>query len=213
MADFTLSAQKRTEFGKGASRRARREGRTPAVLYGHGMDPIHMTLPAKELFLALRTANALFSLEIEGEKDAVLALPRQIQRDPILPQVDHVDFILVKAGEKVSVEVPLVIVGEAERGTIVNSELTALPVLAPATNIPTEFEVSIEGLAVGDSITVGDVKLPEGIEADTDLESTVLSVLAPAVEEEPEDEAAEGEEAEGEAAEGDEAAEGEEDSE
>lgn len=183
MADFTLTAQKRTEFGKGASRRARRAGLTPAVLYGHGGDPIHLTVNAHELFLAMRTANALFELQIEGEKEPMLALSRQVQRNPILPEIDHVDFLLVKAGEKVAVEVPLVQVGEAERGSIINTELTSLPVLAPATDIPSEFEVSVEGLVIGDNIYVSDVKLPEGIEPDIDVEEVVLSILAPAAEE------------------------------
>lgn len=197
MADFTLTAQQRTEFGKGASRRARRAGLTPAVLYGHGGDPIHLTVNAHELFLAMRTANALFELSIEGEQKPVLALPKQVQRNPILPEIDHIDFLIVKEGEKVAVDVPLVQTGEAERGSIINTELTSLPVFAPATNIPTEIQVSIEGLVIGDNIFVSDVKLPEGIEADIDLEEVVLSVLAPSVEE-PEDEEAD---AEGEASE------------
>ncbi|SDL41744.1 50S ribosomal protein L25/general stress protein Ctc [Tessaracoccus oleiagri] len=198
MADVNITATKRTEFGKGASRRARREGLTPAVLYGHGAEPQHLLLPAKDLFLALRHANALFEIAVEGEKKPVLALPKQVQRHAILPEVEHVDFLLVRAGEKVSVEVPLTQVGEAERGTIVNTELVSLPVLAPATDIPAELEVSIEGLQVGDNVYVSDVKLPQGVEADIDAEAIVLSILAPAVEAPAEgEEAAEGEAAEG----------------
>lgn len=197
MADVNITATKRTEFGKGASRRARREGLTPAVLYGHGTEPVHLLLPAKDLFLALRHANALFEIAVEGEKN-VLALPKQVQRHAILPEVEHVDFLLVRAGEKVSVEVPLTQVGEAERGTIVNTELVSLPVLAPATDIPAELEVSIEGLQVGENVYVSDVKLPQGVEADIDAEAIVLSILAPAVEAPAEgEEAAEGEAAEG----------------
>jgi large subunit ribosomal protein L25 len=199
MADVTINAVKRDEFGKGASRRARRAGQTPAVLYGHGTDPVHLLLPAKDLFLALRHANALFEISIEGEGKPLLALPKQVQRHHILPEVDHVDFILVRAGEKVAVEVPLVHTGEAERGTIINTEIVALPVLAPATHIPAEIEFSVEGLQVGDNVHVRDIKLPEGVEADLDLDEVVLSILAPAVEEPAANEAAEGE---GEGAEG-----------
>ncbi|NLE98014.1 MAG: 50S ribosomal protein L25/general stress protein Ctc [Propionibacterium sp.] len=204
MADLKLAATKRTEFGKGASRRARRDGLTPAVVYGHGGDPIHITVDAHQLFLAMRVANALFTLEIEGEKKPVLALPRQVQRHPILPEIDHVDFLIVREGEKVAVEVPLVQVGEAERGSMVNTELVSLPVLAPATAIPNQIEVSIEGLEVGDNVYVSDVKLPEGIEADIDLEQVVLSILAPTVEDDEPAEAEETEAAEGAAEEADE---------
>lgn len=195
MADVQISAQRRTEFGKGASRRARRAGRTPAVIYGHGIDPIHVTLPEKELFLALRQANALFEIRVEGDSKPVLGLPKQIQRDPILPVVEHVDFILVRAGEKVSVEVPVIITGEAERGSMTNHDLLALPVLAPVNSIPDEIEVSIEGLAIGDSILTGALQLPDGVELDIDPETLVVGIVEPVVESVPEDteEAEEGE--------------------
>ncbi|HMS35517.1 MAG TPA: 50S ribosomal protein L25/general stress protein Ctc [Arachnia sp.] len=181
-ADATLSAQIRTEFGKGAARRLRRAGQTPAVLYGHGTDPVHLALPAQEVFLALRTANALLEINVDGQKKPVLALPKQIQRDPILPVIEHIDLILVKAGEKVVVDVPLTFVGEAEKGAIVNHEIVAISVLAPATDIPTEFEVSVEGLAVGDHILVSGIALPEGVEPAGDADQLVVSVVAPAVE-------------------------------
>ena len=191
-ADATLCAQTRSEFGKGAARRLRRAGQTPAVLYGHGTDPVHLALPAQDLFLALRTANALLEIKIDGKKKPVLALPKQIQRDPILPTIDHVDLILVKAGESVVVDVPLTFVGEAEKGAIVNHEIVAISVHAPATDIPTEFEVSVEGLTVGDQILVSDVALPDGVEPAVDGDLLVVSVVAPAVEA-----TAEGDEAEG----------------
>ena len=181
-ADATLSAQTRTEFGKGAARRLRRAGQTPAVLYGHGTDPVHLALPAQEVFLALRTANALLEISIEGQKKPVLALPKQIQRDPILPTIDHVDLILVKAGEKVVVDVSLNFVGDAEKGAIVNHEVATISVLAPATDIPTEFEVSVEGLTVGDHILVSGIALPEGVEPAGDPEQLVVSIVAPASE-------------------------------
>ena len=135
MADVNITATTRTEFGKGASRRLRRAGQTPAVLYGHGTDPVHLALPAQETFLALRQPNVLLRLTIEGQSKPVLALPKQVQRDAILPIIEHIDLLLVKAGEKVTVDVPLNFTGEAERGTLVNIDLNNLSVLAPATNI------------------------------------------------------------------------------
>lgn len=194
MADATLNVTTRTEFGKGAARRLRRAGQTPAVLYGHGTDPVHLALPAQETFLALRTSNALLELVVDGSKETVLALPKQIQRDPISPLIEHIDLILVNAGEKVAVEVPLVLVGEV-RGAIVNHDLVALPVLAPATNIPNEIEVSVEGLEIGAQILVSDVTLPEGLEANIEPDTLVLSVVATPVAET--EEAVEGEAAEG----------------
>lgn len=209
MADFSMKVQKRTEFGKGAARRARRDNLTPAILYAGGEETQHLLFPAQELFLALRQANALFELDIEGKK--VLALPKAVQRDAIKPVIDHVDFLLVKAGQKVSVEIPLHVIGEAaDREAVVNTELVSLPVLAPVSDIPEGFEVSIEGLEIGSVVAAGEVKLPEGVELDVDPEDTVVSILAPAAEEEPEEiegeegaEGAEGEEG-AEAAEGDE---------
>ncbi|RRD45255.1 50S ribosomal protein L25/general stress protein Ctc [Tessaracoccus sp. OH4464_COT-324] len=193
MADFQIKATKRTEFGKGAARRARRDNLTPAVVYGHGMDTMHLLLPAKELYLALRTANALFELEVEGEAKPMLVLPKQIQRDPILPVVEHVDFMIVKAGEKVSVEVPLVVVGNPEPGLLVNQDINTITLMAPATDIPTEVEVSVEGLELGATVVAADVKLPKGASIDLDGETLVVSIVAPAAQDLPEE--AEGEEA------------------
>lgn len=204
-ADAKLSAQTRTEFGKGASRRLRREGATPAVLYGHGEEPQHLALPAQETFLALRTSNALLEINVEGADKPVLALVKQIQRDPIRPVIDHIDLLIVKAGEKVEVDVALVLVGEAERGTLLNQDLVSITVLAPAVDIPTEFEISLDGLVIGDQILVSDVKLPEGVEAITEADAMVLSINSPSVESEDAADAAEGDAAD--AAEGDAAAE------
>ncbi|HSO69849.1 MAG TPA: 50S ribosomal protein L25/general stress protein Ctc [Arachnia sp.] len=176
MADVNLTATTRTEFGKGASRRLRRAGSTPAVLYGHGTDPVHLALPARETFLALRQPNVLLQITVEGDKTPFLALPKQVQRHAILHSIDHIDLVLIKAGEKVTVDVPLTFTGEAERGTLVNHELNNLSVLAPAASIPTEFVVSIEGLSVGSHLTVGDIPLPEGVEAAVALDVVVVSV-------------------------------------
>lgn len=159
--ELKIFAEKRTEFGKGAARRIRRADKVPAVLYGHGMEPEHLTLPGHEILLALRTANVLLSLDIAGEKEQ-LCLPKQVQRDPIKGFIEHVDLLLVKRGEKVTVEVPIVLTGEAATETTVNQDLTALALEVSAMNIPTEIEVSIEGLEAGAQISVADITLPEG---------------------------------------------------
>ena len=194
MADFKLTAFPRDEFGKGASRRLRRDDKIPAVVYGHGSDPVHVSLPGKETFLLLRQSNVLLSITIEGEKKSITTLPRQIQRDPITGFLEHIDLLIVKKGEKVSVDVAITIVGEAERGALVNQDLNSLPVLAPATDIPNEIEVSIEGLVVGDEILAGDIVLPEGVVSEQDPESMVLNIAPmPTAEPEPELEDVEGE--------------------
>ena len=175
MADVNLTATTRTEFGKGASRRLRRAGSTPAVLYGHGTEPVHLALPARETFLALRQANVLLQITVEGQK-AFLALPKQVQRHAILHSIEHIDLVLVKAGEKVTVDVPLVFSGEAVRGALVNHELNSLTVLAPATDIPNELHVSIEDMAIGSHLSVSDIALPEGVEAAVEGDVVVVSV-------------------------------------
>ncbi|MGV8846412.1 50S ribosomal protein L25/general stress protein Ctc [Tessaracoccus sp.] len=178
MAEFKLHATTRTEFGKGPSRRLRRDGGIPAVVYGHGTEPQHIALPAQETFLMLRQSNVLMEISIEGQKTPFMALPKQVHRDPITSLIEHIDLVIVRAGEKVSVEVPLTVVGEAERGALVNIDLTSLLVLAPATSIPNEIEVSVEGLVVGDQILAGDVKLPDGVVYEHDPEAMVL-IVAP----------------------------------
>lgn len=189
-----LTATARTEFGKGAARRIRRAGDVPAVLYGHGTDPLHVTLPGQETFLALRQANVLLEINSEGAKP-VMALPKQVQRHVITNFVEHVDLLIVRADEKVSVEVVLVVTGEAERGSMVNQDLQSLTVLAPAVAIPDEIEVSIEGLEIGDQVLVGDLKLPEGVESQQEEDILVVNITQPVVADlETEDEAAEGEE-------------------
>ena len=204
MAEIKLDAEERNEFGKGAARRIRRADKIPAVLYGHGTAPQHVTLPGHATMLALRQANALLNLQLPGGKEQ-LALPKQVQRDPVKGFVEHVDLIIVRRGEKVTVEVPLVLTGEAAAETLVNQERNALAVHAEATNIPTELEVSIEGAEVGTQITAADITLPEGVTLADDPETLIVVVAAPISEEEleaelgeteGEDEAAEGEEGE-----------------
>lgn len=177
MAEIKLAAETRTEFGKGAARRLRRAGQVPAVLYGHGTDPVHIALPGHETLLALRQANALLEIEIPGEK-AQLALPKQVQRDPIKGFIEHVDLLIVKRGEKVSVDVPVVVVGEPAPGTMVNLEHASVTVMAPATKIPNEIEISVEGLEAGSQVLRGDLKLPEGVEVEGDAEALVVNVMA-----------------------------------
>ncbi|MFT8394944.1 50S ribosomal protein L25/general stress protein Ctc [Propionibacterium sp.] len=182
MAEIQLTAESRTEFGKGAARRIRRADKIPAVLYGHGTDPVHLTLPGHETLLALRQENALLHLALAGG-DEHLALPKQVQRDPITNFIEHVDLILVVKGEKVVVEVPLEFLGTPAPETILNEERTHLSIRAEATNIPNRIEVSVEGLVVGDQILASQVVLPEGSELDTDPEQLILSASAPISEE------------------------------
>jgi large subunit ribosomal protein L25 len=158
--EVTIIAEARTEFGKGAARRIRRADKIPAVLYGHGTDPVHITLPGHETLLALRTANALLSIQLDGGSQ--LALPKQVQRDPIKRTIEHVDLVLVRRGEKVTVDVAVVLQGEAVPEALVDLVASTVSIEAEATHIPTEILVSIEGLPVGTQITAGELQLPEG---------------------------------------------------
>ncbi len=199
MPEVVIDAEPRTEFGKGPSRRTRREGRVPAVLYGHNSEPRHVSLPGHEVLLALRTANVLIRLEgLPG--GAQLALPKAIQRDPIRGNVEHVDLLIVRSGEKVTVEVPLNIVGEIAPDGLLDQQLVQISIEAEATHIPPGIEVNIEGMAVGDAVHAGDLRLPEGSTLAVEPDVLVLHVItAPSAEqmeaelglpEEPEAEAA-----------------------
>jgi large subunit ribosomal protein L25 len=173
VSEVKITAEPRTEFGKGGARRTRRAGKVPAVLYGHGEKPRHIALPAREFAAAIRHggANQLFNIEISGGGGTALALPKAIQRDPIKDTYEHVDLLIVRRGEKVTVEVPVQLVGEAARDTLIVHEQNTLSVLADATRLPDHLEVSVDGLDVGARVTAGDVKLPSGVElaADADL--------------------------------------------
>ena len=166
MSEVKISAEPRTEFGKGGARRTRRAGKVPAVLYGHGEAPQHIALPAREFAAAIRHGglNQVFTIDIVGGSGTTLALPKAIQRDPVKDTYEHVDLIIVKRGEKVQVDVPVTLVGEAARNTLVVSESTTLAVIAEAMHLPNGFEVSIEGLEAGAQVTAGDVTLPQGSE-------------------------------------------------
>ncbi|GGJ23933.1 50S ribosomal protein L25/general stress protein Ctc [Streptomyces brasiliensis] len=193
MSEVKIAAETRTEFGKGAARRVRRENKVPGVLYGHGSDPLHLTLPGHELLLALRTPNVLISLDIDGKTNE-LAIPKSVQRDPIKGFLEHVDLLLVKRGEKVNVEIPVHTEGElAPGGNLLEHVLNALPVEAEATQIPESVTVSVEGLAAGASVHAKDIVLPAGVTLAVEEDAVVLQVLAAQAEE-----AVEGEETEGE---------------
>lgn len=215
MSEVRIAAEPRTEFGKGGARRTRRAGKVPAVLYGHGSDVRHISLPARELMHAFKSeggANVLLSLELPDGVE--LALPRQVQRDPLRGELTHIDLLLVRKGEKVAVDVPIVLVGEApaaKAGGALDQQATFLHVEAEATHIPAQFEVDISGLTEigGHGILAGDVKLPSGVTLLGDPEGIVVHVVGAAAIEEPEVaegvEAAEAEDTEagtGEAAEG-----------
>lgn len=183
MSEVKLAAETRTEFGKGAARRIRRDSKVPGVLYGHGSDPLHLTLPGHELLLALRTPNVLISLDIDGKTNE-LAIPKSVQRDPIKGFLEHVDLLLVKRGEKVTVEIPVHAEGElAAGGNLLEHVLNALPVEAEATHIPEALTVSVEGLEAGASVLAKDIKLPSGVTLAVDEDAVVLQVLQAQVEE------------------------------
>ena len=193
MSEVKIAAETRTEFGKGAARRIRRADKVPGVLYGHGSDPLHLTLPGHELLLALRTPNVLIALDIDGKTNE-LAIPKAVQRDPLKGFLEHVDLQLVKRGETVTVEIPVHAEGElAPGGNLLEHVLNALPVEAEATHIPESVTVSVEGLEAGASILAKDIELPKGTKLAVEDDTVVLQVLAAQAEE-----AAEGAEAEGE---------------
>lgn len=227
MSEVRLNAEARTEFGKGGARRTRRAGLIPAVIYGHGADPRHVSLPAREFANAVRHggANVLLTLELAGEEQ--LAIPKAIQRHAIKGTFDHVDLLAVRRGEKVTIDVPLNVTGEVVAGGLLATEHNTVSLEAEATNLPTEVEVSIDDLKIGDQITAADLSLPAGSTLVTDpaqvllimneapTEEEIEAELAEAaeelgiVEDQPEGEAAEDEAGEGEAAEGGEAGSGE----
>ena len=181
-SEVKIQAEPRTEFGKGAARRIRRSSKVPAVLYGHGTDPVHITLPGHDLMLALKTANALLSIELDGTSQ--LALPKQVQRDPIKGFIEHADLILVRKGERVTVDITVVLVGEAAPDTLVTVDHNTVALEADATALPESIEVDIEGLQVGSQILAKDLKLPAGSTLVLDAEALIVNITgAPTAEE------------------------------
>lgn len=175
MAEVRISAQQRTEFGKGGARRTRRAGLVPAVIYGHGQPPRHISLPAREIGLALRSdANVLLRLDLEGGSE--LALAKDVQRDPLKQTIDHIDLIVVRRGEKVRIDVPVQLTGEVKSSDVLlNHDLTSITVEADATALPRAFEVDVTDVEVGTSIHVRDIELPEGVTLVTDEDALIVS--------------------------------------
>jgi len=185
-----IVAQTRDEFGKGPARRSRRAGLVPAVLYGHGTQTRHLNLPGHELMLALKTPNVL--LYLDGLKSgSEIALPKAVQRDPVRGFLEHVDLILVRRGEKVTVEVPLRVTGDIAPDGMLEQQLVQIPVEAEATSIPQAIDVDVEGMQVGTAVHAGDLKLPRGVSLQVDPETLVLHVVIQPTAEEPAEEAAE----------------------
>jgi large subunit ribosomal protein L25 len=174
--EVKLNAELRTEFGKGAARRLRRAHKVPAVLYGHGTDPVHISLPGHETLLALRTANALLSIDVDGQSQ--LALPKQVQRDPLKHTIDHVDLVLVRRGEKVTVDIAIHLEGEAGDDTLVVVDQNSVSIEAEATHLPEQIVVSIEGLAAGTQILARDLQLPDGASLGLDPETLIVNITA-----------------------------------
>ena len=187
MSEVKLTAESRTEFGKGAARRLRRAHKIPAVLYGHGAEPVHVALPGHATMLALKHSNTLLTLEL-GSGTTTLALPRDVQRNPVRGEIEHVDLLIVRRGEKVTVDVPVHLVGEPAPGLIPNVELNALPLIVEATSIPGAVELSIEGAEAGTQYHARQIALPDGAALAGDPDALVVVVTA--AEAEPEEEQA-----------------------
>jgi large subunit ribosomal protein L25 len=175
--EVKIAAETRSEFGKGVARRLRQDGRVPAVLYGHGTETRHLTLPAHDLMRALRSSNVL--LRLEGlTKGGEIALPKAVQRDPIKNIIEHVDLILVRQGEKVTVEIPLRLVGEIAPGDgMLDQQLVQITVEAEATNIPRGLDVDIEGLELGQGVHASDLTLPEGVSLQVEPDTLIVHVI------------------------------------
>jgi large subunit ribosomal protein L25 len=200
--EVKINAERRTEFGKGAARRTRRAGQVPGVIYGHGSDPAHVALPGHDLMQALRTPNVLLRVAVDG--DSLLTLPKQVQRDPVRHTLEHVDLVIVRSGEKVTIDVPVTVEGRVVGG-LVELVVAAVSLEAEATHIPSQVLVDVDGREIGTTVRAGDLVLPQGTTLAADPDQIIVSILAPQAEEEPVAEA-EGEGAvEGEGAEGGEA--------
>ncbi len=177
MAEIKIAAEARTEFGKGAARRIRRADKVPAVLYGSGIDPVHVTLPGHELALALKHgANALLSIELDGDNQ--LAIPKQVQRDPLKGFIEHADLLVVKKGQKVIVDVQINVVGEAVSEALVVTENATVSLEAEATHIPEGIEVSVEGAEIGTQVLAKDLVLPAGSTLAVDEDHMIINVVA-----------------------------------
>lgn len=191
MSETKIPAEPRTEFGKGAARRIRRADRVPAVLYGHGSDPVHISLPGHDLMMALKNSNALLSIDISGKNH--LAIPKQVQRDPIKGFIEHADLLIVRRGEKVVVDIPVVVTGEVISGSLVVTEMNDVSIEAEATHLPESIEVSVEGLDAGAQIHASDLDVPSGSVLQVDDDALIVHVIAERTEAQVEAEIAEAE--------------------
>jgi large subunit ribosomal protein L25 len=194
-----LTATVRTETGKGASRRARREGKIPAVLYGHGSDPQHLELPGHDFAAVLRHAgtNAVLTLDIDGKEQ--LALTKALDIHPIRRTIQHADLLVVRRGEKVVVEVRVAVEGDPVPGTLVTQDTNTIEIEADALSIPEQLTVSVEDAEPGTQFTAGQIALPKGVNLISDPEMLVVNVVTAPTAEDLEEEGA-GEVAEAEAA-------------
>ena len=190
MPEVRIKAEQRTEFGKGAARRTRRAGQVPGVIYGHGSKPAHVALPGHDLMLALKTPNVL--LRVSVGDDTLLTLPKAVQRDPVRQVLEHVDLVIVRSGEKVTIDVPITVQGKVAGG-MVDLVSAAVSVEAEATHIPSEIVLDIDGVEVGTVIRAGDLTMPDGTTLMADVDHIILSVAAPTVAEEEVEAPAEGE--------------------
>ena len=175
--DNKVITEVRESFGKGAARKIRAAGKIPAVIYGHGTDPQHVTLPGHQMLLIVRKANQVITLDIAGAEQLVLV--KDVQRDPVLSIIEHIDLIVVRKGEKVTVDVPVVLEGESYPGTIANLDATSVSLEVEATHIPERVTVSIEGLEEGTQISASDLTLPTGASLLTDPETLVVGITTP----------------------------------
>ncbi|GGJ16448.1 50S ribosomal protein L25/general stress protein Ctc [Paenarthrobacter histidinolovorans] len=184
MSEQKLTAELRTEFGKGFARRARMAGQIPAVIYGHGAEPIHINLPGRATTLAVRVSNALLAIDVDGEQH--LTLVKDIQRDPVKQIIEHVDLQTVKAGEKVTVDIAIHVSGEVAPGAVASLEATTVSLEAEATHVPTAVEVNIEGRKAGENVHASDLELPKGSTLLTEGDTLVVRVAEEASTEEEE---------------------------
>jgi large subunit ribosomal protein L25 len=184
MSEQKLTAELRTEFGKGFARRARMAGQIPAVIYGHGAEPIHINLPGRATTLAVRVSNALLAIDVDGEQH--LTLVKDIQRDPVKQIIEHVDLQTVQAGEKVTVDIAVHVSGEVAPGAVASLEATTVSLEAEATHVPTAVEVNIEGRKAGENVHASDLELPKGSTLLTEGDTLVVRVAEEASTEEEE---------------------------
>jgi large subunit ribosomal protein L25 len=174
--DNKLVAETRDSFGKGAARKIRAAGKIPAVIYGHGTDPVHVTLPGHQVGLILRKANQVLDLDIAGKSQ--LALVKDVQKDPVRQIIEHLDLIVVRKGEKVTIDVPVHVEGETVPGTTAAQDANTISLEAEATNIPERVIVDVEGLEAGTQILAKDLKLPEGSTLIGDPDTLIINVTA-----------------------------------